>query len=279
MILSFYQMVKGDVSFRLPQGMFSPEQISLMKQAKCIILPPICRSVHYWFCKKFAPVFPCMDTRFHFPGKVGHIFLFELAGIPYPPTKVYHGLEEFKKRQAEGEKLFEYPFVVKWSKGGGGVFVHLVKNKKELFYILEQFRGYEKKGPSFIIQPYIEHDHCDLRVVVIGNRFLTYWRCQQTPGEFRSNVSRGARIFYNLNPKLEQKAISLTKKLCQKTGINLAAMDIMFSKDKKPFFLEINYGFGVHGLGGFQRYKEILNEEVKTWINSVLKNNDKKSVI
>jgi len=267
MLLSFFSTVKADTFSSLPAAkLFSPQQITLMQQAKAIVLPPQCQSYHYWFCKRFAPVFPSLDTRFQFPGKVGHIFVFKWVGVPYPPTRIFTGLKDLQNRLAQGESLYPYPFIVKWNKGGGGAFVHLVHNEKELFSVLDVFKTFERKGPTFIIQPYIEHDNRDLRVVVIGTQFFTYWRCQQNPNEFRSNVGRGAKICYHLHPKLEQKAINLVKQVCRKTGINLAAFDLMFSeKEKTPLFLEINYGFGLLGIGGFQQFKAILNAEVQKW--------------
>ena len=272
MIVSFFSLVEANIVLPLPKTfMFSPEDIALLKQAKAIILPPICKKYYYWFCKEIAPVFPSMDARFHFPGKAGSTFVFELAGVPYPPTKIFKGIEALKARMAKGEKLYPYPFVVKWQWGGGGAFVYLVENEKQLWEALLRFKGYKKREPTFVMQPYVEHGQCDLRVVVIGSRFLTYWRCQEIKGEFRSNVSKGAKIYYHLDPELEQKAINLTKQICKKTGINLAAFDIIFSShDKTPLFLEINYGFGLQGIGGYQQYKQILNEEVQRWVHQVI---------
>ena len=270
MILSFWPTVKIGTSLNLPPVDFSPEQIALIKKAKAIILPPQCKPFQYWFCQKFAPVFPCLATSFQFPGKVGHLFVFQLAQVPYPPTKVFSGIEDFQKKCARGEELYPYPLVVKWNRGGGGAFVYLVRDEIELYQAIKRLSCYEKAGPTFIVQPYIEHDKCDLRVVVIGNEFLTYWRCQQDPKEFRSNVGRGAKIIHHLYPDLEAEAVRLVKKVCQKTGINLAAFDIMFTaKEKAPLFLEINYGFGLTGIGGYACFKEILNREVKKWISQL----------
>ena len=54
-----------------------------------------------------------------------------------------------------------------------------------------------------------------------------------------------------------------------KTGINLAAVDFIFSfseKDPEPLFLEINYYFGRRGIGGSERYYQLLYEAVRGWL-------------
>jgi ribosomal protein S6--L-glutamate ligase len=62
------------------------------------------------------------------------------------------------------------------------------------------------------------------------------------------------------------------KNLCNKTGINLAGFDVIFEPVKehiKPLMLEINYFFGRRGLGGSDAYYEILNREIRDWLNQL----------
>ena len=272
MLLSFYPLIDGDLNLDLSNPrLFATETIKLIKRAKAIVLPPYCTACQYWFCKGYAEVFPNFDTRFYFGGKFGHTFLFSLCEVPFPPTKLYTGIEDFKKRHLENnEPLFPYPIVIKWSKGGGGAFVYKVNTIKGLLGALETFKRYEHRGPTFIIQPYIEHGGRDLRVVVIGKSILTYWRIQTNPKEFRSNVGRGARIEYGVAPALEKKAIELTKKVCNLTGINLAAFDILFPEENpRPLFLEINYRFGLKGIGGPSAFRKVIKREAKSWWESI----------
>jgi ribosomal protein S6--L-glutamate ligase len=271
-LLSFYSLITGDVNLGLSNSrLFTPEAIKLIKQAKAVVLPRYCRACQYWFCKNHAPVFPNLDTQFRFKGKFGHTFVFSLCEVPYPPTKLYTGIEDFKERHLRNnEPLFSYPFVVKWNKGGGGAFVYKVYDKQGLFEALRTFKRYEHRGPTFVIQPYIEHGGRDLRVVVIGESLLTYWRVQTNPQEFRTNVGRGGEIEYNIAPALEEKTIKLVKKICDFTGINLAAFDVLFPKQRPdPLFLEINYQFGLKGIGGHDAYKQVLRKEVKKWWETV----------
>ncbi len=270
MKVSFWSAVKADYNFVLPSGFFKPKQIEILKRAKAIVLPPSCKSFHYWFCKQVAPVFPFLDTYFHCPGKAGDLFVFQFAGVPCPPTKIFTGENDLEKRLEGGETLYPFPFILKWTKGGGGAFVYRIEKESELWDTLRKIRQYENSSPVFVIQPYIEHEPYDLRVVVIGERFLTYWRVQENHHEFRNNVGQGARIYRHLYPELEKEGVRLTRQLCFKTGINLAAIDIMFkAKDKKPLFLEINYKFGIKGIGGYASFKRFLNEEIERWFSQL----------
>ena len=82
-------------------------------------------------------------------------------------------------------------------------------------------------------------------------------------------MSKGAVIDSEAEPGLQQKAVAVVKELCQKTGINLAGFDVIFSSesdDPAPMLLEINYFFGRKGLGGSEAYYKILQAEIQTWL-------------
>ena len=62
-------------------------------------------------------------------------------------------------------------------------------------------------------------------------------------------------------------------KIAEKTGINLAALDFVFplsEPEPRPHILEINYYFGRRGLGGSERFYQLLYGTVREW----LKNNN-----
>jgi ribosomal protein S6--L-glutamate ligase len=67
-------------------------------------------------------------------------------------------------------------------------------------------------------------------------------------------------------------AAEQVKAFCSRTGINLAGFDLLFSsrgKSRLPLFLEINYYFGRRGLGGSERFYEILIAEIEKWIDRI----------
>lgn len=146
----------------------------------------------------------------------------------------------------------------------------MVNSAEQLQKTLKQTAEFEKSGQAgFLLQEYIASGNKTLRVVVIGNRFISYWRVQQSMHAFYTNLSKGAVIESKAEPGLQQKAVAVVKEVCQKTGINLAGFDVIFSSeidDPEPMLLEVNYFFGRKGLEGSEAYYKILHEEIQAWL-------------
>ena len=139
--------------------------------------------------------------------------------------------------------------------------------------VLQTAIKYENSGQKgFIIQEYIPANNRSLRVAVIGQTIVSYWRIQRDTDHFLSNVAKGAMIDYDTDPDLQKTAIKSVKDFCSQTRINLAGFDILFSsraKVKTPLFLEINYFFGRQGLGGSEKFYGTLTKEIMKWIESL----------
>jgi ribosomal protein S6--L-glutamate ligase len=154
--------------------------------------------------------------------------------------------------------------------GGEGETVYLITSADNLQKTLEKAAEYEKSGQAgFILQEYIPSNSRTLRIVILGQRVISYWRIQENNDGFYSNLRKGAVIDSEAEPGLQQKAVALIKYLCQKTEINLAGFDVIFSSengDPAPMLLEINYFFGRKGLGGSENYYRILLAEIRNWL-------------
>ena len=141
---------------------------------------------------------------------------------------------------------------------------------KKAFNKAGEFERTGQKG--FMLQEYIESGNRSLRIAVIGQKFISYWRVQKNPDSFYSGLSQGAVIDFDSDPELVRTAVDKVKDFCRKTGINLAGFDLLFSPEKddnEPLFLEINYFFGRKGLGGSEKFYKILNGEIKKWLKSL----------
>jgi ribosomal protein S6--L-glutamate ligase len=272
MILSFHPHVRADVNLRLSfKGHLTNSQTHAMASARGVVVPQRIKPFQYASCRAHcANLFPDYTHRFGFEGKRGNIELFKRFSAPYPETACYDSVDDFKVRHVEDkEPHLPFPFVLKGDEGGGGWAVFLVRDPHELRQRLGRLAEVSvRTAGRFIAQAFIPHEGRDLRVVVIGKIVKAYWRCQHHPGEFRNNVGRGAVIRHHLDPGLTAKGIHCVTDFCSKTGINLAAFDVLFDRSRpepKPLLSEINFVFGRKGLGGSERFRELLNEAVQRW--------------
>ena len=256
---------------REPNG----EDLAAIRASDAVILSQGCQRGLYEMARENCPrVFPNYDARFKYPGKINQIKLFRKVKISHPASEIFSHVASFKKKYHEGltKLAYDFPLVFKLDWGGEGETVYLVNSADNLESIIKKANEFEKSGQSgFILQKYISSDSKTLRVVIIGQRVISYWRIQENNGGFYSNLSKGARIDLEAEPGLQHKAVALIKYLCQKTEINLAGFDVIFSSengDPDPMLLEINYFFGRKGLGGSEHYYRILLEEIQNWLTS-----------
>jgi len=152
-----------------------------------------------------------------------------------------------------------------------GVFV--VEDGNSLREALERLAIREQSGlKGFVTQSYIPCNGNALRAVVIGKKTITYWKRPDKPEGKITTISRGAIIDHDWRPDLQKKARTQAKALAERAGINLAAIDFVFSladKNAAPLFLEINYYFGRRGLGGTENYYRLLYEAIQDWLEKI----------
>jgi ribosomal protein S6--L-glutamate ligase len=277
MIVSFHPLREADKNIICAGREPNAADLAAIKAAKAVILSQGCYRSLYEMARANCPtVFPNYDARFKYPGKIGQIRLFRQFNISYPPTEIYTDVASFQNRHTEGltQLAVNFPFVFKLDWGGEGDTVYLVDSSENFKNILQQTSEFEKSGQTgFMLQKFIASGHRTLRVVIIGQRLISYWRILQNSNGFQTNLSKGAVIDSEAEPELQQKAAALIQDVCQKTGINLAGFDVIFSSenpDPCPLLLEINYFFGRKGLGGSEAYYQILQEEIRAWLDGIL---------
>jgi len=276
MILSYHPCFEADNN-RLCAGR-SPgtDDISAVLAADAVVLPQGCYESLYTMARSHCKhVFPNYDTRFKYKGKIGQIQLFQKIKTAYPKTETYLNTNAFFGHYGgyPEKPIFDFPFVFKFDWGGDGDHVYLIQSAEYFSRVLKTAGKYEYSGQEgFIIQEYIPSDNRSLRVVVVGDTILSYWRIQPEADYFLSNVTKGALIDHDADPDLQRTAVESVKHFCRLTGINLAGFDILFSSDakvKRPLFLEINYFFGRQGIGGSDKFYDILIKEIMKWIESL----------
>ncbi len=273
MIVSFHPLFEADNNIICAGREPNADDLSAIKAARAVILPQGCpRSLYELARKNCDHVFPNYNVRFDFPGKIGQIRLFRETNTAHPQTKLYPSVADFQQGHGEGpmDIPFALPCVFKFDWGGEGETVYLINSLDDLKEILYKAAGFENSGQKgFLLQQYIPANGKTLRVIIIGQTMISYWRIPQGSEKFISSVSRGARIDPASQPELQKVARDLAFDFCGKTGINLAGFDVIFSSEgqiMQPLLLEINYFFGRKGLGGSDAFYEILEKEIRRWL-------------
>ncbi len=273
MIVSFHPLFEGQENIICAGRDPGPDDLRAIKNAAAVILPQGCRRSLFELAQDNCEhVFPNYNARFEYPGKLGQIRLFRKTGVAHPTSEIYETVGSLNSKCNETHEIgpIPFPFVFKFDWGGEGDTVFWVQSTNEFEDLLEKAATFEKSGQKgFLIQEYIPNQNRSLRVVNIGRQFFTYWRIQNDVDVFHDNVSKGAIIDADADPLLQQHGVEFVKYFCEKTKINLAGFDVIFSTQYEkvtPMVLEINYFFGRTGLGGSLAYYEILQKEIINWL-------------
>jgi ribosomal protein S6--L-glutamate ligase len=273
MIVSFHPLFAADKNIICAGRLPNAADLAFIKAAAAVILPQGCSRALYEMAQSHCDrVFPNYHARFTYPGKIGQIQLFRKTGVAHPATAIFKSAVQFHRKYDEIHKKFAFalPLVFKFDWGGEGDTVFRIDSLPELNELLDKAAAYEKSGQrGFLIQEYIPDQNRTLRVVIIGRRTMSYWRVRQTADSFRDNLAKGAVIDAMAEPRRQQVAKAFVKEFCDKTGINLAGLDVIFSskaENSEPMLLEINYFFGRKGLGGSAAYYRILLAEIRRWL-------------
>ena len=275
MILSFHPCFDADVQIILGSRPLDSGDLKLIRKAKAIILPQALKADLHEACSKSdAVLFPHYKIRFIYPGKIGQSLMFRDFGYPHPQTLRWSTVQEFKKRHPGAESFpHKLPFVIKDDRSHEAEGICLVEDRHSLSKALTRLQHRESSGLSvFITQAYVASNGNVLRTVIIGKRFTTYWKRPSRPGQIITTISHGAIIDHHWRQDLQEKGKKQACALSKTTGINVAAVDFVFDlpdKDPEPLFLEINYYFGRRGLGGSEKYYNLLYQAIQDWLAEV----------
>lgn len=273
MILSFHPIIEAGQNIICAGRLPNADDQKAIEKAAAVIVPQGCSEALYRMARRYCPhVFPNLDVRFDYPGKKGQVALFRKLNIVHPETWIFDSVAAFHQRTRQ----MGFPLVIKFDWGGQGETVFKVVCDAELNKILDQALAFESSGQfGFSIQKYIACGQRSLRVVVIGNRIISYWRHQPDASCFGTSLVSGALIDYDDDPEAQAAARAVVAGFCGQTGLHLAGFDFIFSNEDwqrrlfLPLALEINYFFGRTGLGGSEAFYHILTLEVDQWLSQL----------
>ncbi len=275
MILSFHPCIDADVQIVLGDRSIDSGIRDLIGRADAVILPQACAQNLYELCvAATVPVFPNYDVRVRYPGKIGQARLFRCMSLPHPKTFTWESVRQFKDAFPTLETIpHAMPFLIKEDQRHEAEGVFLIETGEGLPAALDCLARRETHGlRGFVTQEVIPCEGNVLRAVIAGKQIITYWKRPRQPGQWITTISRGALIDHDWRPDLQEKGRVWTRVLTERTGINLAAVDMVFPMteiDPEPSFLEINYYFGRRGLDGTEAYYQLLYEAIRDWLEGV----------
>jgi RimK family alpha-L-glutamate ligase len=189
------------------------------------------------------------------------------ASIPTPKTALVQSEDTLQASlDIIGEK---YPLILKTLRGSKGVGVIFIESKRQLRALL-QLLWKQDETTELLLQSYIKSDF-DVRVLVLGGKIQAAMRRDVIKGDFRSNVSQGAKV---KKYKLSDEEITIC--LSADKAVNGVWTGVDFIKNGKDIFvLEVNSSPGTEGIEeatGQNIIKEILQhfKNKNTWRYSAL---------
>ena len=135
---------------------------------------------------------------------------------------------------------------MKTLRGSKGVGVLFLDSERGLDSIVQLIHKQDEDA-DLLVQEYIKTDY-DVRVHILGGKFLAAMKRPVIEGDFRSNVSQGSKP---QNIKLTELEIEECLKASKAVGGYWTAVDFIPSKNREsqpPYMLEVNSSPGTEGI-------------------------------
>jgi ribosomal protein S6--L-glutamate ligase len=274
MIVSLNPCLDADEYILTGSRPLSREEVKLISKAKAVLLPQGCSKEIHATCVAAGPaIFPEYGPRFLFPGKIGQNLLFKRHRLPHPRTLTWQTSGQFLAALNKNPRIHPRPFIIKRNLGHEGYGVFLIEDDSSLSAAMAAVApGTKGEENDFITQDFVPPGGAALRIVIIGSKAISYWKRSRSEKDKIATISRDAVVDHSWKPELQAEGIELCKAMSLRTGINLAAVDLVFPLEEPepaPKLLEINYFFGRRGLGGSENYYHLLLEAVREWLSKL----------
>lgn len=156
------------------------------------------------------------------------------------PTTVYANNQYFLREMSEHIK--DFPKIIKLISGTHGIGVIKADDLSTMESMMEAFIGVRQKA---LIQEFIkESSGADVRAFVVDGEVVASMKRQAQPGEFRSNLHRGAT---SMAVELTDEERETALRAVEIMGLQVAGVD-MLQSDRGPMVLEVNASPGLEGI-------------------------------
>ena len=179
-------------------------------------------------------------------------------GLTQPKTVLVPNEESWKNALENLDSKF--PIIMKTLEGSKGVGVLFVESERSLESLIQLLHS-QNKDIDLLLQEYIKTDK-DVRVIVLGGIIIGAMAREVVEGDFRSNVSQGAKVKEYPLTELEVEQSLLAAKAIDGSW---TAVDFIPSKKPKtepPYILEVNHSPGTEGIEeatGDNIVKKVIN--------------------
>jgi len=164
------------------------------------------------------------------------------AGLPFPKTYHAHTLANYLAMLPFIAKETSFPLVVKHRSSGKGAKIFKVEDRLDLENLLTDLNEDNKLG-RYYIQEFLPLA-ADYRVLVVADQVVGAMLRIPKKGDFRANFSLGGTV----EPaELTKELETLALKAAAATNCNFAGVDIVYTKEGKPYLLEVNRTPGFQG--------------------------------
>ena len=165
--------------------------------------------------------------------------LLSSAGLGMPKTV-------FSDHSGNAENLISAvggcPVVIKLLSGTHGMGVVLAGTKQEAISMIDAFNSLKER---VMVQEFInEASGTDIRAFVVDGKVVAAMKRKARPGEFRSNLHRGATAIAVKLTEAEEKAALAAADIL---GLKVAGVD-MLPANRGPLILEVNPSPGLEGI-------------------------------
>ena len=165
-------------------------------------------------------------------------------GLTQPKTVLIPNADTWEQAL---EKLdSKFPIIMKTLEGSKGVGVLFIESERQIESLVQLLYS-QNEDVDLLIQEYIKTDG-DIRVIILGGKVIASMKRDVVEGDFRSNVSQGAKVKEYKLTELEVEQCLLAAKAIDGSW---TAVDFIPSKNPKtepPYILEVNHSPGTEGI-------------------------------
>ena len=165
-------------------------------------------------------------------------------GLTQPRTALIPNKDGWK--QAFDSIDLKYPCIMKTLEGSKGIGVLFIESERQMDSIVQLLYN-QNPDIDLLVQEYIKTDG-DIRVIILGGKIIASMKRSVIEGDFRSNVSRGAKVSdYNMSELEIEESLKAAKAI----DGSWTAVDFIPSKNPKtepPYILEVNHSPGTKGI-------------------------------